>query len=297
MERRILDLTGERRNLRKDRGSLAVTTEEGETRVPFDDIEAVIVNARQATYTNEAVLELSRRGIPLVACDKSHRPVAWLWPAEGNFEQTRRMAAQKNAKTGLENRLWARLVKAKIAGQAAVLEWRGIRAGALKSLARAVRPGDPGNCEARAAARYWPLAFGPGFTRDRQGGGINGLLNYGYIVVRSCCARNVMAAGLHPSIGLFHKNRFNAFCLIDDLMEPFRPLVDRVVLELVDRGLNSVEPESKEALVGLLAREVESEQGFQPLSRAMETASRSLAQAFVEDKLALVLPKTDTFFR
>ena len=207
------------------------------------------------------------------------------------------MAAQNDAKTGLVNRLWARLVKAKIEGQAAVLERRGLRAGALAALARSVRPGDPENCEARAAARYWPLAFGPDFTRDRQAGGVNGLLNYGYIVVRSCCARNVMAAGLHPSIGLFHKNRFNAFCLADDLMEPFRPLVDRTVLELVDRGIDEVGPEAKETLVAVLAREVEGEQGFQPLSRAIETAARSLAKSFVEDKAALALPKADGLFR
>ena len=159
MERRVLDIAEGRRYLSKKRGSLAVvrdpdTPEASETLVPFDEIESVIVHTPQASYSNAAIVELSRRGIPVVCCDETHTPVAWLWPTEANFEQSRRMAAQATMPDELRDALWARIVRAKLEAQAAVVLGEGFADDGLLEFARAVRPGDRGNVEAQAARLY-----------------------------------------------------------------------------------------------------------------------------------------------
>ncbi len=244
MERRVLDIAEGRRHLAKKRGALAVTRDPdtphaSQTLVPFDEIESVIVHTPQATYSNAAIVELAQRGIPLICCDPSHTPVAWLWPARANYEQTRRMAAQAAIPEALRDGLWATIVRAKIEAQADVLREAGLREEALTELARGVRPGDPDNAEARAAQSYWWLLF-ENFRRDPGGAPPNGQLNYGYAVLRATVARQLCAAGLHPSLGLHHKNRFNAFCLADDLMEPVpalgRSRRDRALAGRMPRG-------------------------------------------------------------
>ncbi len=296
MERRVLDIAGERRALTKKRGSLSVVSDPGkpdaaETLIPFDEIESVIVHAYEASYSGEAIAELSRRGIPLIFCDQTHTPVSWLWPAKANFEQTRRMAAQATMPEALRDELWARLITAKIGAQAEVAHEAGADAGPLLALARDVRPGDPGNMESQAAQRYWPMLFGK-FLRDPGGAPPNGLLNYGYAVLRATVARQVCAAGLHPSLGLHHSNRFNAFCLADDLMEPFRPAIDRAVLALWRAEQWTVTPETKPLLVATLAESTETDRGIAPLSRCIEWAAQSLAQSILDGTDRLRLPRT-----
>ena len=301
MERRLLDLTGESAHLKKARGSLRVVTgacgERRDIAVPFDEIEAVIVHAREVSYSNEALLSLAEAGIPVVLCDQAHRPRAWLWPAEGNFEQARRMAAQIDCAKPLKKRLWAALVRSKIEQQAKVIEGLGLKAGPLRDMARDVRSGDTGNLEALAAARYWKLLMGPVFRRDPRLGGVNALLNYGYTVLRASAARAVMAAGLHPSIGLHHHNRFNAFCLADDVMEPFRPQVDAVVIALRREGVEEVTPEAKGRLVVAMSRELELDDGFSPVSRCVERLATSLAKCLLDKTVNPELPKPTSFFR
>ena len=295
MERRVIDIAEGRRHLAKRRGSLLVVSDPGtpeaaETLLPFDEIESVIVHARAATYANSAVVELARRGIPLICCDAAHMPVAWLWPAEANFEQSHRMTAQAAMPAALRDVLWGRLVRAKIEAQAAVLHHAGAPAGGLIALAGRVGPGDDGNAEAQAARLYWPRLFGGGFRRRRHGDSPNGLLNYGYTVLRATVARHLCAAGLHPSLGLHHHNRFNAFCLADDLMEPFRPAVDRAVLALWRDDRREVCPGTKRALAAVLAEAMETERGVAPLSRCIEWAAQSLAQSVAEAADRLRLP-------
>lgn len=295
MERRVLDIAEGRRYLYKKRGSLAVVRDPGEpeaseTLVPFDEIESVIVHAPQASYSNAALVEFSRRGIPLVCCDETHTPVAWLWPAQANFEQSRRMAAQAAMPDELSDALWARIVRAKLTEQAVVVRDEGLAHEGLLEFARAVRPGDRGNVEAQAARLYWKLLFDDFFRRHRHGPPPNGLLNYGYAILRATVARHLCAAGLHPSLGLHHHNRFNAFCLADDLMEPFRPAVDRAVLELWREGQDEVTAETKSSMVAVMARSVGTERGVVPLSRCVERAAQSLAQSITEGEDRLWLP-------
>ena len=261
--------------------------------VPSDEIESVIVHTPEASYSNGAMLELARRGIPLICCDETHTPVAWLWPAEANYEQGRRMVAQAAMPSDLRDALWARIVRAKLEAQAAVVRAEGFADDGLLEFAHSVRPGDSGNVEAQAARLYWKLLFDDLFRRRRHGDPPNGLLNYGYAVLRATVARQLCAAGLHPSLGLHHHNRFNPFCLADDLMEPFRPAVDRAALALWRSGCEEVTPETKPALVAVMAQSVSTERGTAPLSRCIEWAAQSLARSVVEGEDMLRLPEGD----
>jgi len=302
MERQILDLSEGQRHLSKQRGLLVIqcdtgTEDQKTVKVSFDDIEAIIVHTPQASYSNGCIVELAVRNIPLVISDTNHMPVGWFSPAEGNYEQSRRIGAQVDMTKPLRGRLWTRVVRAKLEGQAAVLEEFGQRSGALMDLAKSVRPGDPNNTEATGARRYWRLLMGPEFQRNKNGAAPNGLFNYGYTVLRAAVARQICAAGLHPSIGLHHSNRFNAFCLVDDLMEPLRPLVDRCVVHLNQGGVWDVTPEAKSNLTSVLAEERETKRGAAPLSRCIEWAAQSLVQSMLNKRDELQLPNPKLIFR
>lgn len=295
MERRVLDIAEGQRHLSKKRGSLEVvkdpdTSQSTRLLIPFDEIESVVVHSPQATYSNSALVELARRGIPLVFCDKSHMPAAWLWPVRANFEQSRRMAAQAALPEDLRNALWAKLVRAKIESQASVIRDEGFANDTLLNFADSVQPGDSKNAEAQAARLYWKLLFDDVFRRHRHGVPPNGLLNYGYAVLCATVARHVCAAGLHPSLGLHHHNRFDAYCLADDLMEPFRPSVDRIVLSLWRAGHQLVTPETKPVLASVLAENMSFGGQAVPLSRCVERSAQSLAQSVIECEDRLRLP-------
>jgi CRISPR-associated protein Cas1 len=201
------------------------------------------------------------------------------------------MSDQARATAPLKKRLWQQIVQAKISAQGATLAAVGAEAGGFRLLTRKVRPGDPDNVEAEAARRYWPLLFGPEFRRNTDGDGLNGLLNYGYAILRAATARAVMAAGLHPSLGLMHSNRGNALVLVDDLMEPFRPLVDREVHRLKGEGVTEVSSEGKAALARLMVIDLPAEDGISPLMTCLDRLANSLAKAYADEGDRLVLPR------
>ena len=155
---------------------------------------------------------------------------------------------------------------------------------------RRVKSGDPDNVEAQAARRYWHMLFGSDFRRDRFGDMPNPLLNYGYTVLRAAVARAVVAAGLHPSLGIHHHNRANPMCLVDDLMEPFRPLVDYAVACLVRSGCEEMTAEAKRALAGILTVDMNADRGVSPLQTCLERAAQSLAQSFEDKTPSLTFP-------
>lgn len=281
MTGRIVEIAEDDRHLSLSRGFMVVESQGRELgRVPLDDIGAVVANAHGLTYTNNLLLALAERGAVVVLCGPNHVPAAFLWPVDGHHVQAQRMRAQLNVSVPQGKRLWQVLVRAKVRQQGAVLEARGAASGAFETLARKVRSGDPDNIEAQAARRYWPLLFGEDFRRDTDAGGVNALLNYGYAILRSTAARGVMGAGLHPSLGLFHRNRANPLCLVDDLMEPFRPFVDLAVLRLADVGHDSVTPEAKRFLALVPSLDLPTAEGTTPLSTVVMRAATSLAQAY-----------------
>ncbi len=289
---RVVEIAEDGRHLSKDRGFLVVSAAGDEIgRVPLDDIGVVVANAHGLTYTNNLLVELAQRGIAVVLCGPHHRPVAWLWPIDGHHVQAARMRAQIAAPLPLAKRLWQILVRAKIQQQAAALAALGRRAGGFQLLARQVRSGDPDNIEAQAARRYWPLMFGDRFRRDPDGGeATNALLNYGYAILRAATARAVTGAGLHPSIGIHHRNQYNSLCLVDDLMEPFRPLVDATVVRLLAAGAKGVDKNSKRQLAGITTLDMRTSEGTTPLSTCLQRLAVSLAQAYESGEARLDLP-------
>jgi CRISPR-associated protein Cas1 len=228
--------------------------------------------------------------VPVVICGPNHAPVACVWPLDGHHLRAARMRAQIAATRPLGKQIWARIVAAKIRMQGYVLAAHGAEAGAFEMLARNVRSGDPDNIEAQAARRYWKALFGQNFTRDQDAPGINGLLNYGYTVLRAIVSRAICAAGLHPTISVFHSNRANAFALADDLMEPYRPLVDQLVRDLVSEGQFEVTSETKRRLTTIATLDLDSDAGLSPLAVHVQRFVYSVATSFESGAAQLSLP-------
>jgi CRISPR-associated protein Cas1 len=293
---RIVEVADDRRHLFLHRGFLVVQDTEGERKelgqVPLDDIAAVIANAHGLSYTNNLLVALAERGAPFVLCAANHNAVGMLLPVEGNFEQSHRIEAQIAASQPTHKRMWAAIVRAKLEQQAAALEAAGAPTAPLAVLATKVRSGDPDNLEAQGAQRYWKLLFGTDFRRDQNAPGTNALLNYGYTVLRAATARAVIAAGLHPSIGLHHSHDNNAMRLVDDVMEPFRPVVDLKVWQLKRNAEEHVNPDTKRALVRTLYDDMQSDAGATPVMVCVQKLATSLAQVYLgqRDKLDLPLP-------
>lgn len=288
----IIDIATDGRHLSRDRGFLKVSQDGAEIgRTPLDQVAGVIVHAHGTTWSTSLLVELAERGAPVVLCAANHAPKSVLMPLEGHHVQGARMRAQWGAKTPLIKQAWKKVVIAKIGMQAAALDAFGQVSAPLRMMMRKVGSGDGGNVEAQAARYYWPQMMGPDFRRDATAGQENALLNYGYTILRSATARAVVAAGLHPTIGLYHANRGNAFALADDLMEPFRPLVDCAVRSLVtDRGA-TVDTEAKQALARLIATDLPLGDGVTPVSVALMKLATSLGQSFEAGKLMLALPE------
>ena len=287
----IVDIATEGLHLSARRGFLIVARErEEQGRVALDDVHAVIVHAHGVTWTTNLAVALAERGAIMVLCGSNHAPIALMTPIDGYHAQGARMRAQWEAPEPMRKQLWRQVVRAKIAMQASHLDAAGAEGGdALRFMARRVRSGDPGNQEAQAARRYWTSLFGPDFRRNREASGVNALLNYGYAVMRATMARSIVAAGLHPSVGLHHRSGVNSFALVDDLVEPFRPLVDAVVRRLGADGINSVTPASKRPLVRLIGADLQLDGAVSPVSVAAQRLAGSLARSFETRIPALVL--------
>lgn len=289
---RVVDIETEGLFLAVHRGFLTVSAEgEEKGRIALDDIGALIVHAHGTVWSNSVMVRLSERAVPVVVCGPNHAPVACVWPLEGHHLQGARMRAQIGVSRPLVKQLWRQIVAAKVRMQGKILALNGKEAGAFDLLARKVRSGDPDNIEAQAARRYWKALFGPDFSRDRSADGANALLNYGYTVLRAVVSRAICAAGLHPTIGVFHANRANAFALADDLMEPYRPLVDQLVLDLLGREIREVSPEAKRALAALTTLDVDNGDGtVSPLSVQVQRFVHSVATSFESGAASIALP-------
>lgn len=211
---------------------------------------------------------------------------------DGHFEQAKRIEAQIATSLPKRKRLWAAIVRSKLEQQASALQAIGAPSVPLSALLKKVKSGDPQNVEAQGARRYWGLLFGETFRRDKNSSGVNALLNYGYTVLRACTARAVVAAGLHPSIGLHHSNDTNAMRLVDDIMEPFRPTIDLRVWALHQKNEGHVTSETKRAMVLTLYDDLQSDAGATPVITSVQRLATSLAQCYLgeRDRLDLPLP-------
>lgn len=287
----IVDISQDGRHLSRERGFLIASESGAEVaRIPLDQIAAVLVHAHGVTWSNTLLVALADQGSPVVLCARNHQPRAVLMPLEGHHAQGARMRAQWDAPKPLMKQAWKQIVIAKITMQAAALEAIGAVRAPLDMIARKVQSGDAGNAEAQAARRYWPAMMGAEFRRDTGAGDINALLNYGYTVFRAATIRAVVAAGLHPTIGLFHANRGNAFALADDLMEPFRPLVDLAARATARRDGPEVTPGAKAEMAALIALDLPLGGETSPVSVALNRLALSLASSFQARRLSLSLP-------
>lgn len=228
--------------------------------IPVEDIGVVVLDNKRITITHGLLEALLENNCAVITCDSKSMPVGLLLPLCGNTVQSERFRHQLDASLPLRKQLWQQTVKAKVDNQSALLQAAThAEVGCMRKWSAEVRSADVGNIEARAAAYYWKQLFAEvegleNFTRDREGMAPNNLLNYGYAILRAVIARALVSSGLLPTLGIHHHNRYNAYCLADDIMEPYRPFVDRLVLDIVMRqGAASCEKLSKELKMALLS--------------------------------------------
>jgi CRISPR-associated protein Cas1 len=285
--------TGATEHERRDPESGLRARDAQEQTIPLADIAVLIAAHPQISFSHAVLAGLAESGGMFIACNAKHMPCAMLLPLENHSTQTERFQAQANLPLPNRKRLWQQIVKAKILAQARLLRELTQEDWGLEMLAGTVRSGDPRNVEARAARIYWKNLFGEdGFRRNPEGEGLNPPLNYGYAILRAIVARALCAAGLHPSLGIHHHNRYDAFCLADDLMEPFRPLVDRTVWKLSEKrgGNPPLDRETKRAILeALLARFTAEGESRTLFDWASRTAS-SLAAAIESGEKKLEIP-------
>ena len=261
---------------------------------PLDEVAVVVISHPAVTLTQSVLSGLMAHGAVFVVCDERKLPSGMMLPLEGHHLQGERLEYQMNASQPVRKRAWQQIVQAKILAQGRLLsELRGTDAGLL-ALANNVRSGDPDNLEGQAARRYWPLIFGEvSFRRDNDLAGLNSVLNYGYSVLRAIVARAIVAAGLHPSIGVHHHNRYDAYRLADDLMEPFRPLVDRVAAALAAQyGFDlDLDKDTKRALLSAFMGRYVVDGEDRSLFEVASRAAVSLVLVFQGRRKELLLPE------
>ena len=226
--------------------------------VPIEDLGVLILQHPAIVLTQQLIVACQKNKVVIVFCDEKHLPYSLILPiGEGHTLHNKILKQQMAISEPTRKRLWQKIVQHKIKEQEQTLVMLNKESTRLSFLSTQVKTGDSGNCEAIAAQAYWKLLFGKAFKRDTDLDGVNSLLNYGYAIIRAAVARSVCGAGLHPTIGLFHTNQYNALCLADDLMEPFRPWVDYVVYQMASTNSEvTINQQSKQALLGLMSEAV-----------------------------------------
>lgn len=270
--------------------------ETGETKqVPIEDIGLLILDHQQITITQALIAKLLANNTALITCDNTHHPTGLMLNLDGNTLQSQKFKAQLNASMPLKKQLWQQTVIAKITNQAALLKVERAEFRLLSTYAKNVKSGDSGNNEAIAAAYYWKHLFPDflEFRRERYGPPPNNLLNYGYAILRAVVARTLVSSGLLPTLGIFHRNQYNAYCLADDIMEPYRPFVDKIVCNIIKmngRFLEMTTPMKKELLT-VPAMDVQIDDQKSPLMIAVQRTTASLAKCFEGKSKKILYPR------
>ena len=259
--------------------------------MPVEDLGVIIIENQQVSITIPALNALSDNNCAVVLCDTRHMPSSMLMPLDSNSVQGERYREQVGASLPLKKGLWKQIVQMKIRNQSSLLTKLGREGEKLKPLYTNVKSGDSDNREGIAAKIYWDELFGNEFVRSRMGPNPNPLLNYGYSILRAAMARAIIGSGLSPTFGLFHKNRYNAFPLADDLMEPYRPYVDALVHQLLLADKNELDSEVKQQLLRVLFVDTVFKGCTRPLEIGLSMTSASLARCFSGDGKELVFPR------
>ncbi len=263
--------------------------------VPLEDIAVVVLDHPQITLTHAVMADLIDRNVALISCDSRHLPSGLMLPLDGNHVQTERFRKQIEASEPLLKNLWSQTVAAKIDNQANHLNRQGFENKQLLALIPQIKSGDPDNVEGRAASVYWKILFdGHDFTRDRFGIEPNSHLNYCYAILRAIVARALVSSGLLPTLGIFHRNKYNAYCLADDIMEPYRPFCDELVYEMFkNKEINGedITREQKARLLSIATCDVLIDGRKSPLMVALSRTTNSLFECFEGSRRKIVYPK------
>jgi CRISP-associated protein Cas1 len=263
--------------------------------IPIEDIGAVLLDHPQITITHALLASLLERNVAIISCDEKHLPVGLMLPLDGNTIQTERFRYQIDASEPLKKNLWSQTVKAKIENQAAVLRLANIDNKRLLALVPQIQSGDPDNIEGRAASVYWKLLFeNIEFTRDRFGAFPNPHLNYCYAIARAIVARGLVGSGLLPTLGIHHSNKYNAYCLADDIMEPYRPFCDWMVYKMVVDGEitnDEISRDHKARLLGIAAVDIVIDNKKSPLMVGLARTTNSLAECFEGKRRKIIYPE------
>lgn len=267
----------------------------GETKqVPIEDIGLLILDHQQITITQATIAKLLANNVAFITCDNTHHPTGLMLNLNGNTLQSQKFQAQVEASVPLKKQLWQQTVMAKIENQAALLKTQSAEYKLLNTYAKDVKSGDSENHEAKAAAYYWKRIFPDflEFRRERYGPPPNNLLNYGYAILRAIVARSLVASGLLPTLGIFHRNQYNAYCLADDVMEPYRPFVDKKICNIIRMNGKFLEMTTamKTELLQIPATDVYIDEQKSPLMIAVQRTTASLAKCFEGKSRKILYP-------
>lgn len=267
--------------------------QQGVRTIPIEDIGVVVLDHKQITITQALMAELLDNNCAIITCDDRHHPVGLYLPLDGHNLQSERFREQINASEPLRKQMWQQTIINKILGQAFVLNTQHVENQNMLAWAKSVRSGDTDNMEGRAAAYYWRNVFGdPHFVRGQEGESPNNLLNYGYAIVRAMVARALVSAGLLPTLGIHHHNRYNAYCLADDIMEPYRPFVDMAVIDMRQRyaDISQLTTDMKRDLLSISTTDVLIEGKRSPMMIAIQTTANSVQRCFSGESRKIIYP-------
>ena len=263
--------------------------------IPIEDIGVVVIDHQQVTITQGLMAALIENNTAVIVCNETHHPTGLMLPLDMHNIQHERFKVQIEATVPLKKQLWQQTVEAKIGNQAVMLKKAGYDPGRLLVMARTVKSGDPENVEGAAAHYYWSTLFSNhiAFSRSRNGDPPNNLLNYGYAILRAVTARSLVGSGLLPTLGIHHSNKYNAYCLADDIMEPYRPFVDEIVFNMVSEKseMSELTVELKKKLLAICTVDIYFEGELSPLMVGMQRTTASLAQCFEGERRRITYPE------
>ncbi len=277
----------------KNEQLIITNKENGEIKqAPIEDIGFAVFDHPQITFTQSVVQILAENNTAIVFCDKKHHPSSLLYHLDSNTVQSEIFRHQINASEPLKKNLWKQTIEAKIKNQAALIKKIGRDESQIHLHSQLVKSGDTDNREAQAARLYWKRLFSEGFKRERYGMPPNPSLNYGYAILRAAVARALSASGLLPTLGIHHHNKYNAYCLADDIMEPYRPFVDECVLEIKKNNpdYHIIDKNQKATLLNILNKDVYFENINRPLMVGLSITTASLARCFNGKTKKLLFP-------
>ena len=277
----------------KDKQMVVLLMETGETKTAtIEDLGFVVLEHQQISISLPLLDELVKNNVAVVFCDRAYHPASMLLNLNGHHLQQELFSHQIKAGTPLKKNLWKQTVEYKIRNQADLLKMLGIEFNKVSYFATNVKSGDTDNREGAAARAYWPLLFGASFIRERYGNAPNNMLNYAYAVLRAAVARALAGSGLLATLGIHHHNRYNAFCLADDVMEPYRPFVDGLVYRVYNtiEDTSELTTEIKMQLIDILTVDVILEGKKRPLMVALSNTTASLARCFSGDQRKIIYP-------